>query len=1374
MNAVTRHGLSLALKLAVVIYFLFCLLFLVLRYALLPSVGNYKGHIEQAASRAIGNPVTISAIDASWNGLLPRLELDEVAVHDRAGREALRLPKVTATVSWLSVLVGDLRLHTLEIDRPDMDVMRDAEGRLYVAGILIDSNRKEDSRGADWVLSQREIVVRGGRLRWNDRKREVPELLLQDVTMVLRNHWRSHQFALKATPPAQIAAPLDVRAQFVHPPFSRNFSDPAAWRGELYADLRDGDLAAWKPYLDSPVEVNGGRGSVRAWIEFDHARLANLTADLSLADLSTRLAADLDMLNLKQVRGRISVREEIARTDAGAEPGFGRHGHAITLTDFSMESEDGLTLPTTTISESHVPAKKGKPEQTEFSARLLDLKTVADFALRLPLSPQQRQMLADFAPRGVLRDFSLSWQGSYPNPVAYAVKGQFEGLSMQPQAAKPARPASGKSPAQAAVPAIPGFDNLSGRIDASEKGGQLALASQDLTLELGAWLPQAVLPLNALGMQAGWSFPSKDKLLLDVQKLEFRRDGLSGSLSGKHLMPLHAQGGKAPGVIDMQGRVSGLALERLGQYLPLSLPEGLRQWLSAALIGGTAEDVRLRLRGDLAQFPFRSAAAGDKSRGEFSVHGRIVDGKLDYGGGRTGKDGKAPLWPVIEKIDGTISFDRARMEIHAASAQTHGVTLSNVKAVIPELGGRDMALLVDGDAGGPLQEFVAFVNDSPVGEWIAHFTEETRATGNARLGLKLQMPLGRLPETRVQGALQFAGNNITLQNLIPMLGAASGKLEFHEKGFNLANVKATFLGGPVAVAGGMQRDGSIQIRADGTMSSDGLRKTYPSPAAQRLADRISGSTRYSAVIRVKNKRPEIIVDSSLAGLELDFPSPLRKAATEIMPLHVEMAGLPGGEGSLQRDEIRLTLGGGIAARYERQKAADRNAEWQVVRGGIGVNAPPPQPDSGLVANVSLRSLNVDAWGKTVSAILEPARTSEANAAAPAPATGGDQPNLSQYVDPDVMAARATEMIIMGKKLDNVVVGASHVKGTWQANINSDQASGYLTWNQGPAGQGMGRVTARLASLVIPKEAATEVSDLLEGKNTTTQIPALDVVAENFELLGKKFGRVELNANNVRVGGANEWRIGKLSITNPDAEFRATGKWVSRDGDSTSSLNYSLNMADAGRLLERFGFANVLRGGKGKIEGELAWKGLPFSFDIPTLSGNITLDVAAGQFLKVDPAAAKLLGVLSLQALPRRLVLDFRDVFSEGFAFDGVTAAASIDHGVARTSNFKMRGVAATVLIDGMADIDQETQNLRVVVIPEINVGTASVVYALAVNPVIGVGSFLAQLFLRDPLAKAFTFEYGITGPWKEPVVTKLPRRQTAPNNDANAGNDKTG
>jgi uncharacterized protein YhdP len=153
---------------------------------------------------------------------------------------------------------------------------------------------------------------------------------------------------------------------------------------------------------------------------------------------------------------------------------------------------------------------------------------------------------------------------------------------------------------------------------------------------------------------------------------------------------------------------------------------------------------------------------------------------------------------------------------------------------------------------------------------------------------------------------------------------------------------------------------------------------------------------------------------------------------------------------------------------------------------------------------------------------------------------------------------------------------------------------------------------------------------------------------------------------------------------------------------------------------------------------------------------------SGQFLKAEPGIAKLLGVLSLQSLPRRLTLDFSDVFTEGFSFDYVRGDVTIAQGMARTNNLQMKGVNAAVLMDGQADIAKETQRIKVVVIPEINAGSASLL-ASTVNPLVGLTTFLAQLILRGPLIAANTQEFLIDGTWVEPRVTSVERKpQAAP------------
>jgi uncharacterized protein YhdP len=204
------------------------------------------------------------------------------------------------------------------------------------------------------------------------------------------------------------------------------------------------------------------------------------------------------------------------------------------------------------------------------------------------------------------------------------------------------------------------------------------------------------------------------------------------------------------------------------------------------------------------------------------------------------------------------------------------------------------------------------------------------------------------------------------------------------------------------------------------------------------------------------------------------------------------------------------------------------------------------------------------------------------------------------------------------------------------------------------------------------------------------------------------------------------------------------------------MNFRLDVSDGGQLLTRLGMKDLVRRGRGKLEGQIGWQGSPLSFDYPTLGGAFSVNIESGQFLKADPGLAKLLGVLSLQSLPRRLTLDFRDVFTEGFAFDFLRGDVTIAQGIAATNNLQMKGVNAAVLMDGRADIARETQDLKVVVVPEINAGTASVV-AGVINPAVGLGSFLAQLFLRQPLIRAATQEFHVDGTWGDPRVTRVSR-----------------
>src|SRR5690606_31541221 len=103
---------------------------------------------------------------------------------------------------------------------------------------------------------------------------------------------------------------------------------------------------------------------------------------------------------------------------------------------------------------------------------------------------------------------------------------------------------------------------------------------------------------------------------------------------------------------------------------------------------------------------------------------------------------------------------------------------------------------------------------------------------------------------------------------LPLLSQASGALHFDENGFALRDMRATFLGGAVSLSGGSQPGGDIEVKADGTLSAEGLRRAYSAQewqSLQPLLERIAGATRYNATVQVRSGRTGITVASALNG-----------------------------------------------------------------------------------------------------------------------------------------------------------------------------------------------------------------------------------------------------------------------------------------------------------------------------------------------------------------------------------------------------------------------------------------------------------------------------------------------------------------------------
>lgn len=1276
------------------VYFGFAAIVLGVRYWVLPDIGSYSGLIEQAVSRAVGERVSIGRIGARWQGLHPELDLADVVVFDRDGREALRLPSVDAVIGWRSLLYGTVRLHALAIEQPDLAIRRDSAGRLFVAGIeLVNDAAGPDF--SDWLLAQSEISVRNARVTWTDDMRAAPPLELSGMNLVLRNSGDSHRFAFRAQTARELASALDVRGELIGASIDR----PNEWRGRLFAELEYVDIAAWQRWLDYPLEISSGHGGLRMWLAFDRGRVNEVTADLALAGVRARVQKNLPEMDLDNLRGRIGYRdgdraiEILGRRLALKTKG----GVALPEADVALRLERAVPQAGAIIKQA--PAADGPtlPEiaRGDLQADALELAPLAQLAEFLPFSGELRQLLVNTQPRGRVNDLKFNWvaaqraAASSSSPAKASLVGGLERYNLRGRFHRLAIKAHG---------GLGGFDGLSGTVDAKESGGSLAIAADNLTLDLEGLIAESPLRLDTLAGQFSWNRPG-ERLLVKFSGGQLANRDLAGVFSGNWTA---AQTGSA-GVVDINATVSRADPRAISRYIP-HMGRAAQDFIRNSIQSGTASNIKLLLKGDLRDFPYANPKLGT-----FRVQGRLANVDFQF----------SDSWPKLAGATADLALDGPRMTITSNRVSINGTRIASVKAVIPDLYHGDEQLGIDGQIDAPITELLRFVDVSPVARYIDGATRNIVASGPAHLVLRLDLPLAQLDRTRVSGSVQLFNNLVTVDPEVPQLSQVNGRLEFSETGLVARNLGAQFLGGPASFSIST-REGAASVTAQGTAGMAAVQKFLDLP----LLDRASGTTAWRGTAALRKQGMDLLVESNLLGVTLALPAPLGKAPQDTMPLRVERSTAADGE-LARRLQVRLPARGDVLA-LSLGKAANasvlRRREGERLlpeRAAIGINEPAPGLErAGVVASGSFAALDVDRW----RALLPP---------------GSEGPALTG------VNLNATSVDIAGKRFHDLRLRASSAAGGWGATVSARELAGTLNWRP----EGKGRIVARLKHFTIPEEASDRAQ---VDASTSSDLPALDVVAESFATRERKYGRLELNASNE----GRDWRIERLALGLGDGTLIADGVWQSWASRPSISLNVSLDVSDAGAFLTQFGYPGTVKGGTAKLEGKVGWVGSPQTIDYPTLTGTLALSAQKGQFLKAEPGIAKLLGVLSLQSW---ITLDFREMFGEGFAFDALSGHATIVKGVMNTEDFSMKGKAALVAMSGQVDLARETQRLKVRVVPSIGDSFSSVAGLVLANPIAGIGAMIAQRLLKDPLGQAFAYEYTVTGTWSDPKAEAVSR-----------------
>lgn len=1279
---------------------LVCAALLLVRFVLLPHAENYGPELAGRLSQMLGAPVTLESLKTGWDGWNPTLEITGLRVRATPGdadRPDLLLPHVSATVSWLSILAREPRLKDFTIDRPELVVARLKDGRFRVAGIEIDPADASGGRFTDWLLKQREIAIRDAVVVWQDEVSGAPPLELRDVDLKLEHPLGSthHRIGLTGTPPSELAAPIDFRADLEYAA-RRDWNKMDA---RFYVRLDYADIAAWSRWLPIPAPVDEGRGALRLWVDSEAGTLRQVTADVELADVRARLDKELPPLELERVGGRLAwYAEGATRRVSTRDLSFvARAGAVVTPIDFTFEATVG---------------GNGAFSSGRASADRLDLAPLAAIAASVPMPGTWRSELARYAPRGTLREAKYRWEGAAESPASFSAEAEAVDVGV------------------AAVGSVPGITGFSGRVQADERGGNVRIASHQLALSLPRLYPSPI-QLDTLNGAVRWRGTIDS---VEVISLAFANADAAGNASGSWRA---SSGG--PGVVDLKAQLTRIDRQAIARYLPQATGEGVRGWLATALTAGAVESASLFLQGDLAKFPFR-----DPKQGRFAVSGRVRGGGLAYAKG----------WPEIRDIDADVRFEGIGLTVEARRGRILGTTLGPTKVTIADVGAEPPVLTVEGSATGPTSEFLAFVAHSPVAEWTNHALDEVKAVGDGRLQLRFDLPLGAPEGTTLAGEFAVENNTATLVGSPPISGV-TGRLVLSEKGVSATDVAARAFGGPVRISV-ESASGSMRLSARGNTDLASVRGELPAG----LGSRVSGSADWSLTMEDRSGQAQWTLESTLRGVEIDLPSPVGKTAAEARALRVERR--PDAQGGGDTLTFKLAGVGQVEAQRARSDGTLATRRLLVLLGRA-----PPQPADATRTGVWVRGdlpvLNLADWLALRSQLME---SGGASATASMPAVMG--------VDLDVGVLGA-----FGRNLNEVKVAARATGDDWNVRLTSREAAGTAQWYGASASAPNGRLVARLVRLSLPGEGeltpwqGADTGPRSRPDDAKNPWPDLDVQAESLLSRGRDFGRFELVASPQGL----DWHISKLGLSNEAGSVKADGWWRGVGTGQHTRLDVVFEASDAGAMLGRFGYPSLVRGAPTTLKGQVEWPGAPSDYDPAVLSGTLDLTVGAGQFLQIDPGIGRLLGVLSLQALPRRITLDFRDVFSEGFAFDRITGEASIRNGVMSTETLQFNGPAAQVTIRGQVDLANETQDLAVRVKPAlsatVSAGTAgAAMLLLAANPLVaaavGAGALLAQNVMNNPLDQMFSYDYRITGSWADPVVERTGTRAPATTNGTTA------
>ena len=781
--------------------------------------------------------------------------------------------------------------------------------------------------------------------------------------------------------------------------------------------------------------------------------------------------------------------------------------------------------------------------------------------------------------------------------------------------------------------------------------------------------------------------------------------------------------------LDLVAEIRSERLENMFSYMPYTPKFRIREWMERSLHAGYVDSAVAVIRGYADEFPFRNH--NGQMRGVVNLSQSIVE--------------YSPHWPIVDNVDVEILFDNELMTANVHTGNVFGAEVTGATGIIRDLTRRPKVVILDGNVRGPENDLELFISRSPLAHnRIIKYANKALVAGTFDMDLDMSIPI-RAPQLQsvIAGTLKLEEAKLVSGTGNVELERVNGVLDFTRDSVFGRDLAAVFAGQPVSLSISGSKDSpdkppafTIKGHSTDEFIIEQIVDRFPGAAyfAGRLGERISGSTdwqaRFTFEQTAEGLAQNLVISSDLYGLALNLPKPLWK------PTYSRRI-LTSSKNLLQTAPTELKFEGGIQAKF--YPGWENGLQGLDVFLGSGLQT----ETTGAGVNLSgyMEKLQLEEWRDAIAFFVAEQE--------PAGRTQGDDTGFfgSANINLDLETGLLNGF---NQSFSNSSLRASRIKGNWRIAVQGENLAGEIYLPRDPSPED--RVEVNLDKLVISKVE----DDNVAGKADPKILPALKAVIADLTYGDYQLGSMQLTASPI----ANGLSFEEIEFEKPEMTITGTGVWEKSFNRNRSYFTINLKADKFHKMLDTFGYdAAAITAGQTNISIDAGWEGSPDEFSLDKLSGTFDIKVKKGRLLEVSPAAGRLFGLLSIQTLPRRLTLDFTDLFGKGLAFDNITGSFNITSGNAYTNDLHLTGPSADVMVSGRTGLSDQDYDQLVTVTPQFadNLPIASAL----LGPVgIGVGAVLylaGNMFdsINDNIDKMLRHQYTITGNWYNPKIEKL-------------------